>query len=318
MCGLSRRNVWQAISANTGNKNFFMSTTNCNYTKEKIYSILDNNVPGERSDKTRVFAQPSIYFEKISMDGLEEMHAYSIKEQLYEYIEFKPFKTIDETADYLNKLLDRIDSAFVGRCAMYWFVRSISDSRLIGTIGLVDINYDRKSAMWGYGIDPAYWGKGFILEMQECVKEYAFMQLRLNRIYGTTMIHNEPTKASILAAGGKNEGILRQFYCKDGKFIDAWAYSLLRDEYREAVRKKNVFERSRSECENMVVEIISTVIGRKGVNIDCDMESIHEWDSMNHFQIILAIERQTFCKFTPEDISQARSVRSICDILLRK
>ena len=39
----------------------------------------------------------SIYFEKLSQDGLEEMHAYSIDERLYEFFEFPAFKKISDT-----------------------------------------------------------------------------------------------------------------------------------------------------------------------------------------------------------------------------
>ena len=40
------------------------------------------------------------------MDGLEEMHAYSTDERLYEYFEYDPFITIDDTKQYLQKLID--------------------------------------------------------------------------------------------------------------------------------------------------------------------------------------------------------------------
>ena len=33
-----------------------------------------------------------IYFQHLSMEGLEEMHKYSISEKLYEFFEFGPFK----------------------------------------------------------------------------------------------------------------------------------------------------------------------------------------------------------------------------------
>ena len=36
------------------------------------------------------------------MDGLEEMHAYSTDKRLYEYFEYEPFKTIDDTRQYLQ------------------------------------------------------------------------------------------------------------------------------------------------------------------------------------------------------------------------
>ena len=49
------------------------------------------------------------------MSGLEEMHEYSVDERPYEFFEFKPFKTIDETKNYINKLLNRMSNSSDGK-----------------------------------------------------------------------------------------------------------------------------------------------------------------------------------------------------------
>ena len=73
------------------------------------------------------------------------------------------------------------------RVTTYWFVRRKSDDRLIGSAGLIDLNFSRQSIEWGYGIDPDLWGQGYILKIQEALKDYVFNILELNRIHGVTM-----------------------------------------------------------------------------------------------------------------------------------
>ena len=58
---------------------------------KEITNVLETILPG--SD----LFESDIYFEPLSMSGLEEMHEYSIDERLYEFFEFKPFETINET-----------------------------------------------------------------------------------------------------------------------------------------------------------------------------------------------------------------------------
>ena len=75
-------------------------------------------------------------------------------------------------------------------------------------LALIDLNFGRQSIEWGYGIDPDLWGQGYILQIQEALKEYVFNILELNRIHGVTMSNNLRTIESITAAGMTHEGIV--------------------------------------------------------------------------------------------------------------
>ena len=52
------------------------------------------------------------------------------------------------------------------------------------------------------------------------------------------MIGNERTISSVKAAGMKHEGILRDYYCKDGKFYNGWMYSMLSEDYFKSINSK--------------------------------------------------------------------------------
>ena len=268
-----------------------------------INNVLETILPG--SD---IF-EADIYFEKLSISGLEEMHAYSIDERLYEFFEFKPFKTINETKNYINKLLNkRMSYEGDQKQGMYWFVRRVSDKKLLGTACVVNIDYSRKSLEWGYGIDPNYWGKGYILQIQESLKEYIFSKLIFNRIYGNTFINNKRAISSLISTGMKEEGIARQYYFKNGKYIDSWMYSMLRKDYLSSKTFKNKYN---SISDNKVIEIISRALENEDININSNMLNTDNWDSLNHMSIIVALQDELNINFLPKDIAKLTSVKSI-------
>lgn len=252
------------------------------------------------------------------MDGLMEMHAYSMDERFYKYFEFKPHKTVRDTEKYLKKVLRRVGKKVLGRSSMYWFVRRIKDSKLVGTMCLVEIDFDRQSTVWGYGIDPQYWGKGYILEMQEVLKKYVFEELHLNRLYGTTIIDNKAMISSALSAGFKEEGILRQYYCShDGYYHDAWAYALLAEDYFNANKDNQKKERNIHLTLDELKKICASIfeILESNVNENTNMANVANWDSLNHIELILHIEDSIGFKFKPNEIAQATSVKSILEIV---
>ena len=275
-------------------------------TKE-ISEVLEKVIPGNDNKLSE------IYFEPLSMSGLEEMHHYSIDERLYEFFEFKPFETINDTKNYINKLLNkRMSYEGDQKQGMYWFVRRVSDKKLLGTACVVNIDYSRKSLEWGYGIDPNYWGKGYILQIQESLKEYIFSKLIFNRIYGNTFINNKRAISSLISTGMKEEGIARQYYFKNGKYIDSWMYSMLREDYLTTKTSDNM---SNSISDHKIIEIISRVLENENININSTMLNTDNWDSLNHMHIIVELQDQLDVNFLPKDIAKLTSINSILEFI---
>ena len=285
--------------------------------KKEFYKRFEVIIPGEAVPGTSLKkAEADIYFEHFSMAGLEEMHKYSVDERLYEFFEFKPFTIIEETKAYMEKLIGRMSGSVEERTAMYWFVRKKTDGHLIGTAGLLGLNYGRKSIEWGFGVDPKLWGNGYILQIQELLKQYVFEVLELNRLDGVTMIHNQRTISSLLAAGMKHEGTLRQFYCKDGVFIDAWQYAMLQEEY--VALEKGQSKLNESIPMASVIELVQSVLEEEVIAEDSDMGNTSSWDSLNHMGIIVVIYSKHGFQLTPNQVARATSVYEIYKILNEK
>lgn len=272
------------------------------YTEEQLLKTMTEGVPGKGDE--------SVFFAPISMSGLEEFHAYSIDERLYEYFEFAAFKTIDETRAYIEKLQGRIAS----KKAMYWFLRRRTDNKVIGTAGLLNLNFSRRSIEWGYGMDPETWGHGYILQVQEMLKTFVFESLKLNRLYGITMVENERTIASVTASGMKSEGIQRQYYCKNGVYHDGYQYGMVWDDYYASKSTGSCGQRFTLD---EVVAMVARVLSYDTITENSSMDDSMTWDSLSHMSIMVEIFEKTGVRFSPQDVANAQSVKKIHEILNR-
>jgi len=191
--------------------------------------------------------------------------------------------------------------------AMYWFVRRKNDDRLIGTAALVNLNYARQSIEWGYGIDPELWGNGYVLQMQEILKYFVFEVLELNRLHGMTMATNERTIQSVMASGMKHEGVLRDFYCKNGIYYDGWQYGMIAKDYH----KSNVVSSSILINTDDIIGVISSVLTEEEITEESSMENTFSWDSLNHMAVIIALKEELSIEFKPDEVYLTTSVKKI-------
>lgn len=97
------------------------------------------------------------------------------------------------------------------------------DGKLAGSIGI--INIDGHKCEIGYWIRPEYSGKGVMTKVIAEVVDYAFNKLKLKRIFAPVLTHNKASAKILEKNGFLIEGVLKSFYFKDGKYIDALCYA---------------------------------------------------------------------------------------------
>lgn len=169
-----------------------------------------------------------IKLSKIDESGLQDMYEYSKNPLLYRYFEYEPQKSIEETEEYLRKLIRRSES----ENGHYWFIK-LNTGKVIGSFGVIDIDWRRKNAEIGYGISPDYWGKGYFSEALNLILEFLFNEQNFHRIFAKTQPDNLSSIRSLERAGFKREGTMRDFYLSyDGKRHDAVILAILRQEYK--------------------------------------------------------------------------------------
>jgi len=174
---------------------------------------------------------------EIGKDGLADMHEYSIKPEFYEFLTYDPFKTIEDTSAYIDKLIKR-SSLETGH---YWFIRLNKSNKIIGTFGLMNIDLSTGSTEIGYGLSPDYWGGGYFTETLTAVVKYLFLELNFHRIWAKTQSNNIASIKSLNKCGFQKEGVLRDFYfSSEGIRYDATILSILRDEFYNCVEDESL------------------------------------------------------------------------------
>ncbi|HJY32179.1 MAG TPA: GNAT family protein, partial [Actinomycetota bacterium] len=106
------------------------------------------------------------------------------------------------------------------------------DDRLVGGIGLMDINHPDGNAQLGLSVyQQDDWGRGFGREMIVLALRYAFNELNLHRVWLTTSAFNERALKLYEKLGFQHEGRGREHILLDGTRWDIVYMGILRDEF---------------------------------------------------------------------------------------
>ena len=103
---------------------------------------------------------------------------------------------------------------------------------MIGVCGLTSIDWQNRRAEFSLYIGPAYQKIGAGKMALKLLLNHGFDNLGLNLIWGETFDGN-PAARMFETLGFLKEGTRRQFYWRDGKYIDAHLYSMTQGEWRE-------------------------------------------------------------------------------------
>jgi RimJ/RimL family protein N-acetyltransferase len=115
---------------------------------------------------------------------------------------------------------------------IYFSVRTIADDRLVGGIGLKDINLVDETAELGLGIyRQEDWGLGYGREMITLALRYAFNELNLHRVWLSTSGFNERALKLYEKLGFRHEGRGREHVRVDERRWDIVYMGMLRDEF---------------------------------------------------------------------------------------
>ena len=118
----------------------------------------------------------------------------------------------------------------------YEFGISIKPSnKIVGGVGLSNINKEQGTAELGYWIGESYWRQGYVSEAVKELINFGFNKLKLRRLVIPAFIENKGSNALAKKLGFTFEGTLRKA-CKaksTGKIHDEHIYGLLKSEWKK-------------------------------------------------------------------------------------
>jgi len=113
------------------------------------------------------------------------------------------------------------------------FVILKETSTIIGSVELCHLNWFRfkESGEIGYHIRKNYRGNGYATEACRILIKYCFQKLKFRKIIADTDPDNCASQQVLKKLGFKLEGKIREKHLVRGKWIDEYAYGLLRREW---------------------------------------------------------------------------------------
>lgn len=129
-------------------------------------------------------------------------------------------------------LLELWEEAYRQDCEYNWCIAL--GKRPAGSIGLVDVNSQRRYAYLGYIVARPYWGQGIATEAARAVLDFCFQRVGFHRIAAVHHPDNPASGAVMRKLGMKREGRVREAYMDNqGKYIDVEQYAILHREWKE-------------------------------------------------------------------------------------
>lgn len=117
---------------------------------------------------------------------------------------------------------------------MYW-IESVLGGERVGVCGLTSIDKDNRRAEFSLYIAPKEQKKGYARAALKTLLGHAFRNLGLHLVWGESFEGN-PALKLFSALGFREEGMRREFYFKDGEWVDAHLFSILESEWKQQWR----------------------------------------------------------------------------------
>lgn len=116
---------------------------------------------------------------------------------------------------------ENLSGAFSGKWARYAIITE--EGRLLGSVGLFNVDSRHNRVEIGYDLSPEAWGHGWMTRAAGALVEWALTDGRFHRVEATVMLGNRRSERVLEKLGFEREGLMRGFKLVRGEYRD---YSL--------------------------------------------------------------------------------------------
>jgi ribosomal-protein-alanine N-acetyltransferase len=124
-------------------------------------------------------------------------------------------------------LLERLARRYAARDTIRWAIELVEPGGMIGTVGLLRLDFEHRRAEVGYEIARRWWGWGLAGEAAAAVIRYGFAVLGLHRIEAGVLPGNDASVRVLQKLGFGEEGTRRDYLQVNGRFHSFRWFSLL-------------------------------------------------------------------------------------------
>lgn len=172
--------------------------------------------------------------DNMDMQLLSSVHAAALlklRNENYDYLsEWLPWVPFMQTEQHFLQYIQRSLQRYQDKLEAPFTL--VIDGQVAGRVGINYMDQNNIAAI-GYWIGAQFQGKGVITKACQKLIDYGFGKLGLNRLELKCGVENHKSKAVPERLGFTQEGILRQAELLNGKYIDLYLYSLLKEEWQK-------------------------------------------------------------------------------------
>ncbi len=172
---------------------------------------------------------PTLYTEHLTLDRFTLEDVPAVRDGLYSEavchnLFITPNKTTEEVTENIQWLLDGYETK---EDFHQWAVRE--NGECVGRM-MLTVSRRFQTGTVAYYLAEKAWGKGYMTEILKRVIDFCFDDLGLNRVEADHFARNPASGRVMEKAGMTKEGYARQKYYKDGEFLDAVLYAVLKED----------------------------------------------------------------------------------------
>lgn len=160
---------------------------------------------------------------EITLDDAEAVFAIRSDDRVMQYIGRPRAKELVDSIELIQRTIrDRAENT-----AISWAITQKGDPTLIGMIGYYRLKPEHYRGEVGYALSADRWRKGIMSEALRVVVETGFEQFGFHSIEADTDPNNIASNALLKASGFVREGLFKENFFWNGKFLDSAVYSKL-------------------------------------------------------------------------------------------
>lgn len=178
---------------------------------------------------TKELKTERLVLRRIKIEDAQDMfERFASREECSRYF---PWSAVTDLESYKNRVAVWVEN-YQDDLYFQWIIEWKETKDVIGIVNLHGVKEEEQSAETSYILAPDFWGKGVMTEALQRVLEFAFMEVGFNRVEADVFYGNEASERVLLKRGMKQEGVARDKYFKDEKFVDAVSYAMLRRDWK--------------------------------------------------------------------------------------
>lgn len=152
--------------------------------------------------ESRFYPFPEVITDRLILRRLvqadaETLFAYQSDKRNFPHVDMQVYSLPAEAAEYVRKMNLGIDEG----SWLIWAVADRISNDAMGTVSIWNIDWETGVAELGYGLFPAFRGRGLASEAVSAASRYGFTNLHLRRLEAFTAQENSPSRRMLERAG---------------------------------------------------------------------------------------------------------------------